>query len=64
MPKHRSALLAAPWIFNRADKVIDRIDKKRKEKEEKEADDSGINDQDVEIQGLETAHKITVCPRK
>ena len=43
-------------IFNRADKVIDRVNKKRKEKEEKEADDSGINDQDVQIQGLETAH--------
>lgn len=43
-------------IFNRADKVIDRVNKKRKEKEEKEADDSGTNDQDVQIQGLETAH--------
>jgi len=43
-------------IFNRADKVIDRVNKKRKEKEEKEADDSGVNDQDVQIQGLETAH--------
>ena len=42
-------------IFNRADKVIDRVNKKRKEKE-KEADSSGINDQDVQIQGLETAH--------
>ena len=42
--------------FNRADKVIDRIDKKRKEKEAKEADDSGINDRDVQIHGLETVH--------
>jgi RING finger protein 113A len=41
-------------IFNRADKVIDRVNKKRKEKEEKEVDDSEINDQDVQIQGLET----------
>ena len=40
-------------IFNRADKVIDKVKKK---KEAKEADDSGINDQDAEIQGLETAH--------
>jgi RING finger protein 113A len=42
-------------IFNRADKVIDKINKKRTEKEAKEADDSGINDNDVQIQGLETA---------
>ena len=42
-------------IFNRADKVIDRINKKRKEKEEKEADDSRINNEDIQIQGLETA---------
>ena len=42
-------------IFNRADKVIDKVNKKRKEKEEKEADDSGIIDKDVQIQGLETA---------
>lgn len=42
-------------IFNRADKIIDKIDKKRKEKEAKEADDSEINDKDVEIQGLEIA---------
>ena len=41
-------------IFNRADKVIDKVKKK---KEAKEADDSGINDQDAEIQGLETAHR-------
>ena len=38
-------------IFNRADKVIDKINKKRKEKE---SDDAGSNDQDVQIQGLET----------
>lgn len=41
-------------IFNRADKIIDKINKQRKEKEEKEADDSGINDKDVQIQGLKT----------
>ena len=41
-------------IFNRADKVIDKVKKK---KEAKEADDSGINDQDAEIQGLEAAHR-------
>ena len=41
-------------IFNRADKIIDKINKK---KEAKEADEAGINDQDVEIQGLETAHR-------
>ena len=41
-------------IFNRADKVIDKVKKK---KEAKEADDSGINDQEAEIQGLETAHR-------
>jgi len=45
-------------IFNRADKVMDKISKKRKEKEEKkekEVDDSAINCRDVQIQGLETA---------
>ena len=40
-------------IFNRADKIIDKINKKREE-EEKETDDSGINDNDIQIQGLET----------
>jgi len=46
-------------IFNRADKIIDKINKKRKAKEEKEADNSGIDDKDVQIQGLETAEADT-----
>ena len=39
-------------IFNRADKVIDKINKEKKEKEE---GDSVINEKDVQIQGLATA---------
>ncbi|KAF9527322.1 hypothetical protein CPB83DRAFT_856349, partial [Crepidotus variabilis] len=40
-------------IFNRADKIIEKINKKRRDKEEKEANDSG-EEAGVEIEGLET----------
>jgi RING finger protein 113A len=54
-PKCLACSAPTGGIFNRADKIIDKSNKKRKEKEAKEADESGINDQDVQIQGLETA---------
>ncbi|EAU91068.1 spliceosomal zinc finger-containing protein [Coprinopsis cinerea okayama7 len=38
-------------IFNRADKVIDKMNKKRKEKEEKEREDD--SDSNIQIEGLE-----------
>lgn len=45
-------------IFNRADKIIDKVNKKRKVKEEEEADDSKVNENGTEIQGLETAEAV------
>ncbi|EGO00336.1 hypothetical protein SERLA73DRAFT_180881 [Serpula lacrymans var. lacrymans S7.3] len=39
-------------IFNRADKVMDKINKKRKEKEEEEGEDAGNAGADVKIEGL------------
>ncbi|KAF9462466.1 hypothetical protein BDZ94DRAFT_1261438 [Collybia nuda] len=41
-------------IFNRADKIIEKVNKKRKSKEEKEEVQNGAGP-DVEIEGLETA---------
>jgi len=46
-------------LFNRADKVIDKLNKKRKEKEDAEAtehDDNG--GADVKVEGLEDNRKI------
>jgi RING finger protein 113A len=52
-PKFLACGAPTGGIFSRADYVIERVNKKRKE--ENEADDSGLNDEDVRIQGLETA---------
>jgi RING finger protein 113A len=40
-------------IFNRADKIIEKINKKRKDKEDKEAPDELQKGPDVEIEGLD-----------
>ncbi|PPQ84591.1 hypothetical protein CVT25_015794 [Psilocybe cyanescens] len=41
-------------IFNRADKIIDKINKKREAKSAKEDEDLGNNDGPVQIEGLQT----------
>jgi len=41
-------------IFNRADKIIEKVNKKRKEKEDKEGKDSADEGGNVEIEGLNT----------
>lgn len=42
-------------IFNRADKVIEKMNKKRQEKEEKEREDEEGKGGDVAIEGLDSA---------
>ncbi|KAF9050048.1 hypothetical protein BJ165DRAFT_1342539 [Panaeolus papilionaceus] len=42
-------------IFNRADKIIDKMNKKRQAKEEKDGNDSGNEDSGVQIEGLNNA---------
>jgi RING finger protein 113A len=39
-------------IFNRADKILEKINKKRKDKEDREAPDDSEAGQNVEIEGL------------
>jgi RING finger protein 113A len=39
-------------IFNRADKILEKINKKRKDKEDREAPDESEAGQNVEIEGL------------
>jgi RING finger protein 113A len=45
-------------IFNRADKIIDKVNKKRKEKEEKE--ENKESDAKIEIEGLEERREASV----
>lgn len=40
-------------IFNRADKIIEKVNKKRQEKEEKDDDEHGTSQGGVEIEGLD-----------
>ncbi|PPR01713.1 hypothetical protein CVT24_001589 [Panaeolus cyanescens] len=42
-------------IFNRADKIIDKMNKKRQAKEERDGNDSGNENSTVQIEGLDTA---------
>lgn len=43
-------------IFNRADKIIEKINKKREAKSAKEDDASGDHTDDIQIEGLQTVH--------
>jgi len=53
-PKCLACGVPTGGIFNRADKIIDKMNKKRKEREEKDDEDNGA-ETGVQIEGLDEA---------